>query len=66
MKSVNLCVCQVMLPSLDDIQQSLNKACQMVLDVSKGVFQWGQDRHIIENFFATKKKPSTGKFLMRV
>ena len=33
---------QVMQPSLEDLQQSLNKACQLVVDVSKGVHQWGQ------------------------
>ena len=31
-------------PNLDDIQQALNKATQHVLDVSKGIVQWGQQR----------------------
>ena len=31
-------------PSLEDIQNALNKATQLVLDISKGVYQWGQDR----------------------
>ncbi|KAL4222174.1 Dynein heavy chain 8 [Mactra antiquata] len=34
----------VMSPSLEDVQHALNKACQFVLDVSKGVNQWGQPR----------------------
>lgn len=33
-----------MQPSLEDIQTALNKATQLVLDISKGVYQWGQDR----------------------
>ena len=33
-----------MQPSLEDIQQALNKGCQLVVEVSKGVHQWGQDR----------------------
>ena len=39
---LNLVFDQVMQPSLEDLQQSLNKACQLVVDVSKGVHQWGQ------------------------
>ncbi|WAQ93678.1 DYH8-like protein [Mya arenaria] len=49
----------VMQPSLEDIQSTLNKACQLVLDVSKGVLQWGQDRNSIENFFSSSKKKSS-------
>ena len=33
-----------MQPSLEDIQQAVNKACQVVLEVSKGLHQWGQER----------------------
>ena len=33
-----------MQPGLDDVQQALNKACQLVLELSKKVHQWGQDR----------------------
>ena len=33
---------QVMQPSLEDLQQALNKACQLIIDVSRGVYQWGQ------------------------
>lgn len=35
-----------MQPSLDEIQLALNKATQFVLEVSRGVAQWGQDRII--------------------
>jgi hypothetical protein len=33
-----------MQPGLDDIQQSLNKAIQLVLDIFKGVYLLGQER----------------------
>uniref|UniRef100_A0A8D0G5C6 Dynein axonemal heavy chain 8 n=1 Tax=Sphenodon punctatus TaxID=8508 RepID=A0A8D0G5C6_SPHPU len=32
----------VMVPSLDDIQQAINRMIQLTLDVSRGVAQWGQ------------------------
>ncbi|KAM6082368.1 dynein axonemal heavy chain 8 [Chlamydotis macqueenii] len=35
----------VMVPSLDDIQQAINRVIQLVLEVSRGVAQWGQ-RHL--------------------
>lgn len=35
---------QVIHPTLDDIQQVLNKATQSVLDVNRSVAQWGQKR----------------------
>ena len=35
-----------MQPSLEDLQHSLNKACQMVVEISKGVHQWGQNRTV--------------------
>ena len=38
------CSMQVMHPSLDDIQQALNKAAQHVLEVSRGIAQLGQER----------------------
>ncbi|XP_052061669.1 dynein axonemal heavy chain 8-like [Mytilus californianus] len=42
---ITLCIPNVVMqPGLDDIQQSLNKATQRALDISKGVYQWGQDR----------------------
>lgn len=34
-----------MVPSLDDIQQAINRMIQLILDVSRGVAQWGQ-RHL--------------------
>lgn len=30
------------MPSLDDIQQSINRLIQLTLDVSRGVAHWGQ------------------------
>ena len=38
---------QVIKPSLDDIQQALNKATVCVLEVSRGVAQWGQKRYYV-------------------
>ncbi|XP_069464857.1 dynein axonemal heavy chain 8 [Ambystoma mexicanum] len=38
----------VMIPSLDDIQQAINRIIQMVLEVSRGVAQWGQSRTAAE------------------
>ena len=35
---------QVIEPSLDDIQHALNKATQYLLEVSRGIGQWGQQR----------------------
>ncbi|NWX18802.1 DYH8 protein, partial [Aegotheles bennettii] len=35
----------VIVPSLDDIQQAINHMIQLVLEVSRGVAQWGQ-RHL--------------------
>ncbi|NXK51034.1 DYH8 protein, partial [Chauna torquata] len=32
----------VMVPSLDDIQQAINRMIQLILEVSRGVAQWGQ------------------------
>ena len=34
----------VMRPSLDDIQQTVNQAVQVMVGVTKNVYQWGQDR----------------------
>ncbi|ELK00339.1 Dynein heavy chain 8, axonemal [Pteropus alecto] len=38
----------VMIPSLDDIQQAINRMIQLTLEVSRGVAHWGQQqtRHI--------------------
>ncbi|KAM6207378.1 dynein axonemal heavy chain 8 [Sarcoramphus papa] len=35
----------VMVPSLDDIQQAINRMIQLILEVSRGVAKWGQ-RHL--------------------
>ncbi|XP_064014378.1 dynein axonemal heavy chain 8 [Pogoniulus pusillus] len=35
----------VIVPSLDDIQQAINRMIQLILEVSRGVAQWGQ-RHL--------------------
>lgn len=37
-----------MIPSLDDIQQAINRMIQLTLEVSRGVAHWGQQqtRHI--------------------
>jgi dynein heavy chain len=34
----------VMVPALDEIQQALNKSVAMILNVSKSIVSWGQDR----------------------
>lgn len=34
----------VMQPALDEVQQAVNKAAQMIINVSKGVSQWNKDR----------------------
>ncbi|XP_052240013.1 dynein axonemal heavy chain 8-like isoform X2 [Dreissena polymorpha] len=48
----------VMQPSLDDLQQALNKACQLVVDVSKGLHQWGQDRSLIDMYPGSARRKS--------
>lgn len=37
-----------MVPSLDDIQQAINRMIQLTLEVSRGVAHWGQqsNRHM--------------------
>ena len=43
--SVNLAIPNIVIqPSLDDIQQALNKCTQCLLEVSRGIGQWGQER----------------------
>lgn len=39
------CFKQIIVPSLDDIQQAINQVMQLILEVSRGVAQWGQ-RHV--------------------
>lgn len=34
-----------MQPSLDEVQQAVNKATHMVLAVSRGIARWGQQRY---------------------
>ena len=34
----------IMQPALDEVQQVVNKAAQMVVSVSKGVAQWSKER----------------------
>lgn len=34
-----------MVPSLDDIQQAINRLVHLVLEVSRGVARWGQEHH---------------------
>ncbi|KAJ8009361.1 hypothetical protein DPEC_G00088090 [Dallia pectoralis] len=46
----------VMVPSLDDIQQAINRLVYLVLEVSRGVAHWGQERQ--QN---NKPKPGKGK-----
>nr|XP_023422402.1 LOW QUALITY PROTEIN: dynein heavy chain 8, axonemal [Cavia porcellus] len=36
----------VMVPSLDDIQQAINRMIQLTLEVSRGVAHWGQQPHL--------------------
>ncbi|XP_019382247.1 PREDICTED: dynein heavy chain 8, axonemal [Gavialis gangeticus] len=43
----------VMVPSLDDIQQAINRMIQLILEVSRGVAQWGQ-QHLMLNTIAHK------------
>ncbi|XP_019405170.1 PREDICTED: dynein heavy chain 8, axonemal [Crocodylus porosus] len=43
----------VMVPSLDDIQQAINRMIQLILEVSRGVAQWGQ-QHLMLNTVAHK------------
>lgn len=33
-----------MIPSLDDIQQAINRMIQLTLEVSRGVAHWGQQQ----------------------
>ncbi|KAM4835098.1 dynein axonemal heavy chain 8 [Thomomys bottae] len=57
----------VMVPSLDDIQQAINRMIQLTLEVSRGVAHWGQQQaHQIKPVIANSSRtdqnhPSTGK-----
>lgn len=64
---------QVMVPSLDDIQQAINRMIQLTLEVSRGVVHWGQQqtRHIKTVISSPSHTttdgthPSTGKQLKK-
>lgn len=63
---------QVMVPSLDDIQQAINRMIQLTLEVSRGVAHWGQQsRHIKRVISSTSRTtmdlshPSPGKQLKK-
>ncbi|CAO2608635.1 Dynein axonemal heavy chain 8 [Lemmus lemmus] len=63
----------VMVPSLDDIQQAINRMIQFTLEVSRGVAHWGQQqvRRIKSTTNSTSRSvadqthPSTGKVLKK-
>ena len=40
-------------PNIDDMQIVLTKATQLVLEVSRSVIQWGEDRELV-----TRSKPT--------
>ncbi|KAJ7404297.1 hypothetical protein WISP_146823 [Willisornis vidua] len=46
---------KVIVPSLDDIQQAINRLIQLILEVNRGVAQWGQ-RHLQKSIL----KPDPG------
>lgn len=64
---------QVMVPSLDDIQQAINRMIQFTLEVSRGVVHWGQqqvrkNKSIPDSTSRTatdQNHPSTGKLLKK-
>lgn len=51
-----------MVPSLDDMQQAINRMIQLILDVSRGVSQWGQ-KHLLKSNLKTGllSAPRVGK-----
>lgn len=64
---------QVMVPSLDDIQQAINRMIQLTLEVSRGVVHWGQQqvrkiKSVPDSTPRTatdQNHPSTGKLLKK-
>ncbi|KAI0211059.1 Dynein heavy chain 8, axonemal [Lamellibrachia satsuma] len=44
-------------PSLDDIQAALTKGTQLVLEVSRSVIQWGEDRELVTPLEDGEVKP---------
>ncbi|KAG8123396.1 hypothetical protein E2320_018801 [Naja naja] len=53
----------VMVPSLDDIQQALNRMIQLTLDVSRGVAHWGQHHLLKSNNQGESNVPATPSIL---
>ncbi|XP_040553568.1 dynein axonemal heavy chain 8 isoform X1 [Gallus gallus] len=49
----------VMVPSLDDMQQAINRMIQLILDVSRGVAQWGQ-KHLLKSSLKTGLASAAG------
>ncbi|OXB76615.1 UNVERIFIED_CONTAM: hypothetical protein H355_014506 [Colinus virginianus] len=48
----------VMVPSLDEIQQAINRVIQLILDVSRGVARWGQ-KDLLKSRLKTEVASST-------
>ncbi|XP_070312609.1 dynein axonemal heavy chain 8 [Odocoileus virginianus] len=62
----------VMVPSLDDIQQAINRMIQFTLEVSRGVAHWGQQSRPIKRVISSTSRttmdlahPSAGKQLKK-
>ncbi|XP_069420363.1 dynein axonemal heavy chain 8 [Ovis canadensis] len=62
----------VMVPSLDDIQQAINRMIQLTLEVSRGVAHWGQQSRPIKRVISSTSRttmdlshPSPGKQLKK-
>ncbi|NXP40789.1 DYH8 protein, partial [Leiothrix lutea] len=51
----------VIVPSLDDIQQAINRLIHLTLEVSRGVAQWGQ-RHLQKSILKTEPGTQQGGF----
>lgn len=51
--------CLVMRPSLDEVQQALNRAVSLILSVTKSVYCWGQDRNLVTTSACTMQSGST-------
>ncbi|KAI4531235.1 hypothetical protein MG293_019093 [Ovis ammon polii] len=63
---------KVMVPSLDDIQQAINRMIQLTLEVSRGVAHWGQQSRPIKRVISSTSRttmdlshPSPGKQLKK-
>uniref|UniRef100_A0A8C2TFR5 Dynein axonemal heavy chain 8 n=1 Tax=Coturnix japonica TaxID=93934 RepID=A0A8C2TFR5_COTJA len=50
----------VMVPTLDDMQQAINRMIQLILDVSRGVAQWGQ-KHLLKSSLKASSAKGAGK-----